>query len=260
MSRSRSTRLAAGLVALGLGVLSACSTMTPLPQSSSRTMAAEVAGQRLSYLASVPQAALAPGEGWPLLLFLHGVGECGEDLELVRVHGPPKLVGEIPELSHCVLITPQCPTDSWWRAETLAALLDEVQARMPIDSNRVYVTGLSMGGYGTWSLLAHCPDRIAAAVPICGGGDTTRLWDDIPSDFRAERLLAAKDVPVRVFHGEEDLVVPVGESRLLVRTLEEAGADIELTVYPGVGHDSWSQTYADPGLYTWLFAKRRAPR
>jgi predicted peptidase len=257
MSRSRSTRPAAGLVACLLASLCACSTMTPMPQCSSRTMEAEVAGQRLSYLVSVPEQSTPPSEGWPLLLFLHGVGECGEDLELVRVHGPPNLVGQIPELSRCVLISPQCPADSWWRAETLAALLDEVRSQAHVDSSRIYVTGLSMGGYGTWSLLAHSPELFAAAVPICGGGDTTRLWSDIPSDFRLEGLLAAKDVPLRVFHGEEDGVVPVQESRLLVRALEQAGAEVELTVYPGVGHDSWSQTYADPGLYAWLFAQRR---
>lgn len=242
---------------LALPALLGCRSLQPMTVNSGHTMDSEVAGQRLAYLQGTPSTGPVPDAGWPLLLFLHGVGECGDDLALVGVHGPPRLTGEVPELARCILVAPQCPADSWWRSETLVALLEEVRAREHVDDARIYVTGLSMGGYGTWSLLARAPELFAAAVPICGGGDTTRVWDDIASDFEFEGLLRAKDVPVRAFHGELDGVVPVEESRLLVRALEGVGADVELTVYPGVGHDSWTRTYADPGLYAWLFAQRR---
>jgi len=221
-------------------------------------MTSAIEGQRLHYILTVPETKQAPEAGWPLLLFLHGAGERGDDLALVAVHGPPKLVDEIPELSHCVLLSPQCPADRWWQADTLKALIDEVRADFDIDDARIYVTGLSMGGYGTWGLLAQYPDFFAAAIPICGGGDLGRLWSENESGFDLDGLLQAKDVPIHAFHGEADAVVSVEESRVLVHALEEVEGDVQLTAYPGVGHDSWTQTYADPALYTWLFAQRRA--
>ncbi|MCP3917241.1 MAG: prolyl oligopeptidase family serine peptidase [bacterium] len=222
-------------------------------------MGTSVGGQQLSYLLHVPVASDVPPDGWPLLLFLHGAGERGDDLSLVRVHGPPKLTGEIPELSRCVVVAPQCPSDAWWKPETLEALLDEVRALTLPDPTRIYVTGLSMGGYGTWGLLASSPDTFAAAVPICGGGDPCRLWQDrVPAGgFDLDELLRAKDVPIHAFHGASDSVVPADESRMLVRALEAVEASVRLTVYPGVGHDSWTQTYADPALYAWMFAQKR---
>lgn len=223
-------------------------------------MEAAADGQRLGYLLHVPPAEAAPADGWPLLLFLHGIGESGDDLERVRVHGPPKLTEEIPELSRFVLLAPQCPEDDWWRSTSLKALLDEVAGLVDVDDARIYVTGLSMGGYGAWGLLASYPDLFAAAAPICGGGEIGRVWSDRSTGFQLERLLLARDVPVRAFHGADDDVIPVEESRLLVRALQAAGADVELTVYPGVGHDSWTQTYEKPELYTWLLAQSRDAR
>jgi predicted peptidase len=222
-----------------------------------RQMAAAVDGHRYRYLLDVPPADEKPAAGWPLLLFLHGAGERGDDLGLVEVHGPAKLLDEFPELSRCVFVAPQCPAESWWRSAALSALLDEVMASEHVDASRVYVTGLSMGGYGAWNLLAHRPELFAAAVPICGGGEIGRLWKELETGFELAALLRAKDVPVRAYHGDADDVIPLGESRLLVRALREVGADVELTVYPGVEHDSWTRTYADPHVYEWLFAQRR---
>ena len=227
-----------------------------------RRMQVEVEGQRLRYRLHLPPAAERPSAGWPLLLFLHGAGERGDDLRLVAVHGPPKRLEQQRELASCVLVSPQCPADEWWRASTLMALLDEVRADVEVDPARLYVSGLSMGGYGTWQLLARYPELFAAAVPICGGGDPARLGHpDAPGDgFDLEGLLRARAVPLRVFHGANDLVVPPEESRRLVRALEAVDADVQLTIYPGCGHDSWSRTYADPALYAWMFAQRRASR
>jgi len=220
-------------------------------------MESAVDGQQLGYLLSVPAGVDVPDAGWPLLLFLHGAGERGDDLSRIRVHGPPKLRDAIAELSLCVLVAPQCPAEAWWQSGTLKALLDEVGAFVKVDPARIYVTGLSMGGYGTWGLLASYPDFFAAAVPICGGGEIGRLWSEHDTGFELDGLLQARGVPIRAFHGEADEVIPVAESRLLVQALQELDADVDLTIYPGIGHDAWTRTYANRELYRWLFAQRR---
>ena len=134
---------------------------------------------------------------WPLVLFLHGAGERGDDLDLVKKHGPPKLI-EAGKSFPAVVVSPQCPRDRFWPVMTmeLTALLDDVVAKNKVDVDRVYVTGLSMGGFGTWSLAAYTPDRFAAIIPICGGGEP----------IAARRL---NKLPMWVFHGAKDPVVPL---------------------------------------------------
>ena len=145
-----------------------------------------------------------------MLLFLHGYGECGTDIDLVKVHGPPKRCHQLKELQKCIIISPQCPKNSWWRVAPLKTLLDEVKAqRNDINPERVYVTGLSMGGYGTWSLLSQYPDYFKAALPICGGGNPLALsevpsinGDGIKNEFSPGRIAARQarpdlDVPRR---------------------------------------------------------------
>lgn len=222
-------------------------------------MASEVsiAGTPLSFQVSLPPSSSQPEEGWPLLLFLHGAGERGADISKVGVHGPLKHVNTIAELQRCIIVAPQCPTDGWWESGPTKAVVDQVRANYPVDDSRLYVTGLSMGGYGTWDLLSRHPDFFAGAVPICGGGDITRLWDVASTGFELASLLKARDVPIRAFHGGDDLIIPVAESLVLIDALQEAGSSATLTVYPGVGHNSWAQTYDDPDLYEWLFSQRR---
>lgn len=252
--------------ALGVAVLlllAACgSTGLPASATGSLELSMEhpVDGQQYNYLLEVPDAAERPEAGWPILIFLHGAGERGDDLERVRFHGPPKLVAEvatIPELARCVLAAPQCPADEWWQLSTLGTFVDELLERPDVDPDRVYLTGLSIGGYATWNLLAAYPDVFAAAVPICGGGQLGRVFPDFPNGFRLEALLEARHVPVRAFHGELDPIFPPEESTMLVEALQAAGGDAQVTVYPGVEHDSWTETYANPELYTWLFAQSR---
>ncbi len=216
------------------------------------------ASEPLHYVLIVPDDP-APSGGWPLLLFLHGAGERGDDLALVDVHGPTTQLDAFPELAEAVIVAPQCAAEDWWHPDELAALVDEVCALVRVDDARLYVTGLSMGGYGTWGLLARYPHRFAAAVPICGGGDITRLWTDlgVAPGFDLDGLRAAKDVPIWAFHGDADQVIPVAESRLLVAALEEVGGDVRLTEYAGVGHDAWTRTYADARVYAWMFGKAR---
>jgi predicted peptidase len=218
---------------------------------------ARIADTPLSYRVSLPPSSSQPEEGWPLLLFLHGAGERGSEIGKVGMHGPLKHVDTIAELQGCIIVAPQCPAGAWWEAAALKAIVDQVRANYAVDDTRLYVTGLSMGGYGTWDLLSRYPDFFAGAVPICGGGDLTRLWDVESTGFALANLLKAKDVPIHAFHGSADLLIPLAESQVLIDALHEAGSGATLTVYPGVGHNSWSQTYDDPGLYEWLFSQRR---
>ena len=131
-----------------------------------------------------------------------------------------------------------------WNVDALIGLLDHVVSKYRVDPRRIYLTGLSMGGYGTWSLAARAPDRFAAIVPICGGG----------SPDNAEKL---KNLPIWVFHGAKDRVVPVSRSEQMVEAIKAVGGNVKFTVYPDVAHDSWTETYNDPKLYEWLLKHKR---
>jgi predicted peptidase len=193
-----------------------------------------------------------PDQKWPLLLFLHGAGECGSDLELVKLHGPPKLVTQRPNDFPFVVVSPQAPASDKpyvdrWEAPLLAELVDQVAAKFAVDTDRLYVTGLSMGGYGTIRLCANYPGKFAAAVPVCGGG-----WNNYASNL--------VPVPMWFFHGDHDLAVPVEMSTDLVRSIRLKGGQPKLTIYDNVGHDSWTATYNNPEVYTWLLEQRLSQR
>ena len=197
------------------------------------------------YLLSLPvNYTKQPKKKWPLVLFLHGAGERGNDLQLVTKHGPPKLVAAGCNFSF-ILVSPQCPAEEWWRPEDLAMLLDEIEGKYRVDARRIYVTGLSMGGFGTWGLALTYPHRFAAIVPICGGG----------SPFLAARLI--KHLPAWVFHGKQDNVVPVALSEEMVVALRKCGGNVKFTVYPKADHDSWTVTYKNPALYRWLLRQTK---
>lgn len=198
---------------------------------------------KLEYLLSLPAEYEKSKKPWPLVLFLHGAGEAGSELSKVKVHGPPKIVeakGPFP----FILVSPQCPGRGW-NPDVLNALLDSVIKQYRVDKDRVYLTGLSMGGYGTWTLAAAHPERFAAIAPICGGGN--------PAD--APKL--AK-LPIWVFHGAKDPTVPIRRSEEMVEALKAAGANPKFTVYPEAGHDSWTATYDNPEFYQWLLSQKRA--
>ena len=179
---------------------------------------------------------------WPLMLFLHGKGETGKDIEKVKVHGPPKIVESRKDFPF-IVVSPQAEY-ARWNPERLVQLLDHVVKTHRVDTQRIYLTGLSMGGYGTWALAAAYPDRFAAIVPICGGGDPGT----------AERL---KGLPIWAFHGAKDRVVPISRSQQMVDAIRAAGGDVVFTVYPDAAHDSWTWTYDDPDLFAWLADQRR---
>jgi predicted peptidase len=198
---------------------------------------------KLKYLLYLP-AGYDPkaDKGWPLVLFLHGAGESGKDLGKVKIHGPPKLVAQGKEFPF-VLVSPQSPGFGW-DVDALKALVDEIKHDYRVDPDRVYVTGLSMGGFGTWALAAAYPKEFAAIAPICGGGET----------ITARKI---KHIPAWVFHGGKDPVVPLKRSQEMVDALKKAGGDVRITVYPDAGHDSWTETYNNPELYEWLLRQRR---
>jgi predicted peptidase len=234
------------------------------PEEHVRMMEQEVSSHQLTYLLQTP-GGKKPDAGWPLLLFLHGYGECGDEIDKVRKHGPPKLISQFPSLQGSIIVSPQCPSDSWWRVDALHALVEEVIAdRGDVDRDRLYVTGLSMGGYGIWSFLSHFPDYFTAAIPICGGGDPFRLPANRPpvkqgiaNEFLPDGLKSAGRIPVWAFHGSDDGSVPVVESEMMIDLLEEGGnTSARLTTFPGVGHvGAWERAYDDPEVWTWLFSQ-----
>jgi predicted peptidase len=187
---------------------------------------------------------------WPLILFLHGAGERGDDPSLLMHTALPRALEHWDHFPF-VVVSPQCPTRAWWQRDIhrLAQLLASVTGTLAVDPGRVYLTGVSMGGYAAWHLGACYPERFAAVAPICGYG--------LRSQGFPQRVCALKDVPVWAFHGEQDDVVPPAASQTLVDTLRACGGDVRLTIYPETGHDAWTRTYADPALYDWLLAQAK---
>lgn len=221
------------------------------------------AGNKLPYRMLSP-AKVEAGRKYPLVVFLHGAGERGTDNKKQLVHGMADFASdEIMAKYPAFVIAPQCPDGKKWvevdwgadshtmpemPSESLAAcfeLIAFLQKSQPIDSGRIYITGLSMGGYGTWDALQRRPELFAAAVPICGGGDPAG----------AAKM---KDVPIWAFHGDADTAVKVQRSRAMIEAIKAAGGQPKYTEYPKVGHNSWSRTYADPDLYEWLFAQKKS--
>ena len=207
----------------------------------------------LQYLLFLPEGYKeGPEKHWPLMLFLHGSGERGTNLAKVAVHGPPKIVKTKRDFPF-ILVSPQCPAGSIWSDEAVLALLDEIEEKYHVDRDRVYLTGVSMGGYGTWSIGMKNPERFAAIVPICGGGNLLDVLLVAPG-----KQAALKSLPVWVFHGAKDNVVPLEQSELMVSALKKAGnQNTKLTVYPEAGHDSWTDAYNSPELYDWLLQQTR---
>ena len=207
----------------------------------------------LNYLLFLPKGYSKESTNrWPLILFLHGAGERGTNIWKVAVHGPPKNVSADTNFPF-IVVSPQCPEGRIWSNDLLLALLDEIMKTHAVDPARIYLTGLSMGGYGTWSLGVSQPERFAAIAPICGGGERIAIM--LSSRDKTEAL---RSLGVWAFHGAKDPVVPVEESERMVDALKRAGVkDIQLTVYPEAQHDSWTETYKNPKLYEWMLQHER---
>ena len=245
--------------ALGVALACAgCANREPLaaasmqtPQKFEKKLTKKIQADYLLYLPKDYSA--TSKKTWPLMLFLHGAGERGTNLTKVAAHGPPKLVSQGKKDLPFIIVSPQCRTGERWRPEVLASLLDDVIARHRVDTNRVYVTGLSMGGYGTWALANEYPGRFAAIAPICGGGEIVPIL--LASQ---QKKSALKSLGVWAFHGAKDPVVKLEESEKMVNAFKQIGAaDVRLTVYPDATHDSWTETYENSKLYEWLLGHKR---
>ncbi len=227
-------------------------------QSSQKFSATRTETCDVNYLLFLPEDYRASSrKKWPLILFLHGAGERGNDLSLVAKHGPPMIAPHQAGFPF-IVVSPQCPDGKVWEDVPLLALLDHVAKTHRVDARRVYLTGMSMGGYGTWHLALEHPERFAAIAPICGGDSTVRFLLADHSAADCQRLPALRSLGVWAFHGALDDAVPLDESARLVEFLRELHVkDLHFTVYPEAGHDSWTETYANPKLYEWLLKHTR---
>ena len=200
----------------------------------------------MNYVIDYPDNYKKIKQKWPLIIFLHGSGERGDDTSLLSVHGPLKYIAQGNSLD-AVVLAPQCKANGQWDADELYALLEEVVRNNHIDIRKVYLTGLSMGGFGTWDFALKNPKLFAAIAPICA---------PINFDFPRQAFVL-KDKPIWVFHGAKDMVVPVSSSELMVEAMKGAGGKPKCTVDPEAEHDSWTKPYSDPEFYAWLLAQEQ---
>ena len=234
------------LLRLALAGLALCTAGVVLaaPSTSAQRARSTSVKAKVNYLTFLPTSYSAKGARVPLIVFLHGSGERGSDLDKVKAWGPPAIVEKNPDFPFMV-VSPQVPDGQWWDTYLLKSMLDDVLKRYNVDPKRVYLTGISMGGYGAWDLAIKHPEYFAAVAPICGGG-IARM---------AGRL---KDVPVWAFHGLKDEAVPEAESARMVEALKAQGGNVKYTVLPEAGHvEAWVHAYGEAGLFDWFAQQRR---
>ena len=217
----------------------------------------------MKYQVYVPPAYDGQGS-LPMILFMHGSGERGSDgLKQTQI-GMPSQIRWHRDWFNAIVVMPQCPDDSVFRgvvADAAFAALEKSVTEFHGDRGRLYVTGLSMGGYGVWQEIVDHPGVFAAAVAVSGGltpsADMDNLYVSVKgADPYAAVAAATKGLPIWIFHGAKDDVVPTVQARKLVQAMRDAGSDVKYTEYPDVGHGAWDPAYADPELWKWLFAQR----
>jgi predicted peptidase len=256
------------VVGLALGFLQLCAGEVAAQevQTGFLDRVVTVGGHDYPYQVYVPST-YSPDRAWPVILFLHGAGERGSDGLLQTAVGLGDAIRRDAARFPALIVLPQAPADSQWAglpARAAMAALDVTMADYSADPARVYLTGMSMGGNGSWYLAYRHPERFAAVVPVCGWAShhprfshpdpVVPTEDGDPFEALARRLI---DVPVWLFHGEVDAAVPVSESRSAAAALEAAGANVRYSELPGVGHNAWDPAYGSHELTRWLFAQRR---
>lgn len=219
-------------------------------------------GKSIPYRIHIPEN-MDTNKTYPLIVFFHGAGQRGSDNDKQLAYGVRDILTYSKENNEpVIIIAPQSPQNQQWvnvpwdedthvmpkepsqSMSLVIALMKDILLKQPIDKRRIYVTGLSMGGFGAWDILQRLPDLFAAAIPVCGGGDT----------MQAEKI---KDIPIWAFHGDKDTVVKTIRSRDMIAAIKKAGGNPQYTEYKGVAHDSWTQTYSDPDILRWLFVQKR---
>lgn len=198
--------------------------------------------KQLGYLLNIPADTKAKK---PLIVFLHGSGERGNDLEKVKVHGPLKYM--TTNTLDAYVLAPQCPEGEYWDGETLYRLIQKVVKDNNVDEQRIYLTGLSMGGWGAWNLAFAHPEVFAALVPVCGFVDRVPMLENCK----------IKDIPTRIFHGLLDDVVDVSYSTTIYKKLKPCSKDISLTIFDDANHDSWTRVYDNSAIYEWMLQQRK---
>lgn len=249
-----------------LASLASLSALADKPAAGKMIKVAPEDDERIPYWLYLPEGYEEKKDKLPVVIFLHGMGERGSDLDRVLVHGPPKLISKGKHFPF-IMIAPQCPNDGrkgargaksfWWHPEgpidKVKNIVDFEKKQLGrIDADRVYITGLSMGGFGTYQIVTHHPGYFAAAAPICGHGNRVK-------DKKAMQKAFAK-LPVWAFHGDRDNVVRLADQQKTIKLLEDGGATIKFTIYKGVGHDSWTRTYDNPEFYQWLLSHKRGAK
>lgn len=198
--------------------------------------------KQLNYLLHVPGNTK---QKKPLIIFLHGSGEKGNDLEKVKVHGPFKYLKN--NKLDAYVLAPQCPDNEYWDTEVLYRLIQKIQKENNIDDKRIYLTGLSMGGWGAWNLAFAHPEMFAALVPVAGFVDRVPMIENCK----------IKDIPTRIFHGLLDDVVDVSYSTVIYKKLKPCSRDIQLTIFDDANHDSWTRVYDNKEIYEWMLQQKK---
>ncbi|HOZ75367.1 MAG TPA: prolyl oligopeptidase family serine peptidase [Flavobacterium sp.] len=198
--------------------------------------------QQLGYALHIPKNTK---EKKALIIFLHGDGEKGTNLEKVKIHGPFKYLKTHPIDAY--VLAPQCPEHELWNAEMIYQLVVKIQREYPIDAHRIYLTGLSSGGWATWNLALAHPDLFAAIVPISSFVDLVQLDD----------ICKIKAIPTRIYHGLLDDVVPLDYAASIYKNLKNCNPNIGLTIFDDAGHDSWSRVYDNAEIYDWMLKQTK---
>lgn len=199
--------------------------------------------QKISYILDFPENTKGKV---PLIVFLHGSGERGTDLEKVKAHSPFTYKNLIKE--PVAILAPQCPENEWWDTEAVYHLIKEIQKKYSIDDSRIYLTGLSMGGWGSWKLANEHPEMFAALAPVCA-----------PSDrWMKATAHKYKDLPIKIFHGGNDDIVSPMTSIDMYQEIRKINNNVELIIFPDDNHNSWDSTYSDPAFYEWLLNQKKS--
>lgn len=198
--------------------------------------------EKIAYILDYPQKVKG---NVPLIVFLHGSGERGTNLESVKAHSPFTYKNLIKE--PVAILAPQCSADTWWDTVNVYNLIKEIQKKYKIDASRIYLTGLSMGGWGTWKLAMEHPEMFAAVVPVCAPADKVM----------GANVNQYKDIPIKIFHGGNDDIVSPMNSIEMYQAVKKVNPSATLTIFPDDNHNSWDSTYSNPALYEWMLSQKK---